>query len=158
MPNPNYWLMKTEPGTFSIFDLEKAPNQTTQWEGVRNYQARNFMKNDMKLGDKVFIYHSVVEPVGIFGIAHVSKEAYVDYFQFDTNSKYFDPKATPEKPIWFMVDVKLDTIFKEAITLQEIKSRPELEDMLVVKKGSRLSIQPVKENEWKLIMKSAKLP
>ncbi|MDX1920642.1 MAG: EVE domain-containing protein, partial [Candidatus Caenarcaniphilales bacterium] len=130
--------MKTEPGTFSIFHLEKLPNQTTHWEGVRNYQARNFMKNDMKVGDKVFIYHSVIEPVGIFGTAHVAKEAYIDHFQYDSKSKYFDPKATLEKPIWMMVDIKLDKIFKKPITLQEIKSYPELEDMMVVQKGSRL--------------------
>jgi predicted RNA-binding protein with PUA-like domain len=150
-----YWLMKTEPGTFSIFDFEKLPNQTSQWEGIRNYQARNFMRDEMKIGDKVFIYHSVVEPVGIFGTATVIKEAYVDYFQFDPDSKYYDPKATPEKPIWQMVDVKLEEIFSQPITLKQIKEIRALSGMGVVKKGSRLSIQPVKKEEWDFILKLA---
>lgn len=157
MAKTNYWLMKTEPGTFSIFHLQKLPKQTTHWEGVRNFQARNFMRDGMKLGDKVFIYHSVIEPVGIFGTATVSREAYVDHFQFDPKSKYFDEKATPEKPIWMMVDVTLDKIFKEPITLKELKTFPQLTDMLVVQKGSRLSIQPVQEAEWKFIMQRAKV-
>ncbi|MDJ0626447.1 MAG: EVE domain-containing protein [Candidatus Caenarcaniphilales bacterium] len=152
MSNNNYWLMKTEPGTFSIFDLETSPEKTTHWEGVRNYQARNFMRDGMKLGDKLFIYHSVIDPVGIFGTAYISKEAYVDHFQFDPNSKYYDPKASPQKPIWQMVNVTLEKIFKEPITLKQLKDFPELSEMVVVQKGSRLSIQPVKEEEWKFIM------
>jgi predicted RNA-binding protein with PUA-like domain len=152
-----HWLMKTEPGTFSIYHLQKLPQQTTHWEGVRNFQARNFMRDDMKMGDKVFIYHSVVEPIGIFGTATVTREAYVDHFQFDPKSKYYAPKATAQKPIWVMVDVTLGKIFKEPITLKQIKELPELAEMLVVQKGSRLSIQPIKESEWNFLLKIAKV-
>jgi predicted RNA-binding protein with PUA-like domain len=151
-----YWLMKTEPSTFSIFDLKNSPNQITHWEGVRNFQARNFMRDEMKVGDKVLIYHSVTEPVGIFGTAVICKEAYDDHFQFNAKSKYFDAKASPEKPIWKMVDVKFVELFAHPITLKEIKSMPELETMLVVQKGSRLSIQPVQKSEWDFILKHAK--
>ena len=146
-----YWLFKTEPGTFSIFDLQNSPDQTTQWEGVRNYQARNLFTQKIKLKDQVFIYHSVKAPIGIFGTARVVKEAYPDYFQFDPQSKYYDPKASPNKPIWFMVDVKLEQIFHQPITLSELKTYPELSKMAVVQKGSRLSIQPVDQQEWEFI-------
>ncbi len=147
----NYWLLKTEPSTFSIFDLQNNSNQTTQWEGIRNYQARNFIKDQMKVGDKVFIYHSVKEPIGIFGTGQIIKQAYPDYFQFDSSSKYYDAKARPEKPIWFMVDLKLEQIFDKPITLAQLKSYNELKEMLVVQKGSRLSVQPVSEKHWNFI-------
>ncbi|HEY9885854.1 MAG TPA: EVE domain-containing protein [Vampirovibrionales bacterium] len=147
----NYWLMKTEPNTFSIYDLEKAKNQISCWEGVRNYQARNFMRDKMKIGDKVFIYHSVVDPVGIVGTAKVVKEAYPDHFQFDPTSKYFDAKSDKEKPRWVMVDVQLEEIFPRTIPLKTLKACPELSNMALVQKGSRLSIQPLKEEEWDFI-------
>ncbi|MDX1918119.1 MAG: EVE domain-containing protein [Candidatus Caenarcaniphilales bacterium] len=147
-----YWLMKTEPSTFSIYDLKSSKNQITHWEGVRNYQARNFMRSMCKK-DLVFIYHSVVDPVGIFGIGEVVKEAYPDHFQFDSESKYYDPKSKPENPIWDMVDIKLIKIFKEPILLSTLKAEKELSEMLVAQKGSRLSVQPVEERHWEFILK-----
>lgn len=145
-----YWLLKTEPNTFSIFDLQNSLNQTTHWEGVRNYQARNYIKQ-MKLKDQVFIYHSVKEPIGIFGIGEIVKQAYPDYFQFDPKSKYYDSKAKPENPIWFMADIQLKQIFLRPITLSELKNYTQLKNMLVVQKGSRLSVQPVEEKHWNFI-------
>jgi predicted RNA-binding protein with PUA-like domain len=152
MPKNNYWLMKSEPETFSIFDFKNLPAQTSCWEGVRNYQARNFMK-EMKKGDLVFIYHSVKEPVGIFGIGVVAKEHYPDPFQFEPESKYYDAKATKEKPIWVAVDIKLKETFHAPITLKAIKENQRLSEMLVVQKGSRLSIQPVEERHWIEVLK-----
>jgi len=141
-----YWLMKTEPTTYSIDDLEK--QTITPWEGVRNYQARNFMRDQMKIGDKVLFYHSNTTPPGIVGLAEVCKEAYPDYFALDATSKYFDPKATEDNPIWMMVDVKFVKKFKTIISLDDIKNRPELSNMMVIKKGMRLSIQPVTKEEY----------
>lgn len=141
-----YWLMKTEPTTYSIDDLEK--QTITPWEGVRNYQARNFMRDQMKIGDKVLFYHSNTTPPGIVGLAEVCKEAYPDYFALDASSKYFDPKATEDNPIWMMVDVKFVKKFKTIISLDDIKNRPELSNMMVIKKGMRLSIQPVTKEEY----------
>lgn len=138
-----YWLMKTEPSTFSIEDLARLG--TSQWEGVRNYQARNFMRDDMKIGDRVLFYHSNATPPGIAGLATVCRSGYPDYFAQDPNSTYFDPKSSPEKPIWFMVDVAFDEKFSRLISLEELKADLVLADMLVVQKGSRLSIQPVSE-------------
>lgn len=138
--------MKTEPTTYSIDDLEK--QIITPWEGVRNYQARNFMRDQMKIGDKVLFYHSNTTPPGIVGLAEVCKEAYPDYFALDASSKYFDPKATEDNPIWMMVDVKFVKKFKTIMSLDEIKNRPELSNMMVIKKGMRLSIQPVTKEEY----------
>lgn len=146
----NYWLMKSEPTTYGIADLKKTG--TTQWEGVRNYQARNFMRDDMKIGDKVLFYHSNCTPPGIVGLAEVCKESYPDFFAQDEKSKYFDPKANPEKPIWFMVDVKFITQFKETISLETLKKHIELADMKVVQKGSRLSVTPVTKDEYNFIV------
>lgn len=146
-----YWLMKTEPNTYSWQDLLKEKNKTTQWEGVRNYQARNFMRDQMKLGDQVFIYHSVVKPMAIVGIAEVVREAYPDYFAFDPASRYFDPKSSKENPRWFMVDVQAKFEFKNPITLERLKTIPGLHDMMLLQKGSRLSIQPVSADQWQLI-------
>ncbi|MSR89118.1 MAG: EVE domain-containing protein [Candidatus Margulisbacteria bacterium] len=141
-----YWLMKTEPSTFSIDELARLG--TSQWEGVRNYQARNFMRDDMRVGDCVLIYHSNATPPGIVGLATVCREGYPDYFAQDIKSTYFDPKSTPEKPIWFMVDVAFDEKFSRLISLEELKADPALYDMLVVQRGSRLSIQPVSETHF----------
>lgn len=144
-----YWLMKSEPSTYSIDDLKK--DKVTQWEGVRNYQARNFMRDQMKIGDKVLFYHSNATPPGIAGLAEVCRESYPDYFALDASSKYFDPKSTEEKPIWMMVDVKFIKKFDKLVSLEEIKARPELANMLVIKKGMRLSIQPVTENDYNIL-------
>ena len=146
----NYWLFKSEPECFSWSDLLAKPDQTAPWDGVRNYQARNFMKS-MKKGDKLFFYHSVVVPQVICGIAEVAREAYPDFTQFDPQSQYFDSMASPDNVRWWMVDVKAVKEFAPAIERDEIKSRPDLAGMELLKKGSRLSIQPVTEAQWKTI-------
>ena len=146
-----YWLMKTEPRTYSWQDLKKEKQCVTSWEGVRNYQARNFMRDEMKLGDQVFIYHSVVAPMAIMGIAQIVKEACPDYFAFEKGHKYFDAKNSPENPRWVMVDVQAIAEFAKPITLEELKKISTLQDMLLLQKGSRLSIQPVTKNEWEVI-------
>lgn len=152
----HFWLMKSEPDVFSIDDLAKRPGQSELWDGVRNYQARNFMMNDMKVGDEVLFYHSNAEPSGVAGIATVSKEAIPDPKQFDPKSEYYDPKATKEKPRWFCVTVKYKEKFKNFIPLSAIKEIPELGQMHLVQKGSRLSISPVAENEFQLILSLGK--
>jgi predicted RNA-binding protein with PUA-like domain len=143
-----YWLMKTEPNVFSIQDLKK--NKTTLWEGVRNYQARNFMVS-MEVGDDVLFYHSSCEVPGVAGLAVVSKKAVPDPLQFDKKSEYYDPKATKEKPIWHCVEVKFVTEFNDIVSLEQIKKDKKLATMLVIKKGQRLSIQPVIESEFEHI-------
>lgn len=145
-----YWLMKSEPDVFSIDDLEK--NKTTLWEGVRNYQARNFMMKDMQIGDEVLFYHSNAEPPGIAGVATVSKLAIPDPLQFDKKSEYYDPKATKEKPIWYCVEVKFKKKFKNMLSLNEIKSDKNLKNMIVIQKGSRLSINPVDKKDFEYIL------
>ncbi len=151
-----YWLFKNEPDCFSIDDLEKAPKQTTQWEGVRNYQARNFLRDDVQVGDGVFFYHSNAKPTGIVGVCEVVKAGYPDPTALDPNSEYFDPKSTTQDPRWYMVDVKLQRRLSETITLSSLKKTPGLENMMVTQKGSRLSIQPVRPAEWKIILKLAR--
>ncbi len=141
-----YWLMKSEPNVYSIEDLKR--NKTSPWEGVRNYQARNFMRDEMKLGDKVLFYHSNAKPSGVAGIAEVCKTSYPDFFAWDKKSKYFDKKTDPENPTWFMVDVKFVSQFKEVISLQELKEDPALSGMTVTKKGSRLSVHPVDKKHF----------
>jgi len=145
-----YWLMKTEPDVFSIDDLER--NKTTLWEGVRNYQARNYMMKDMQVGDEVLFYHSNAKPPGLAGFATVSKLAVADPLQFDKKSKYYDKKATKEKPIWHCVEVQFKKKFERYISLEEIKAQKNLASMLVIKKGMRLSIQPVEEKDYKEIL------
>ena len=147
----NYWLMKSEPDAFSIQDLKSCPERTEHWDGVRNYQARNFMRDEMKKSDMVLFYHSSCKNVGVAGIAKVVKESYPDHTQFDPNSKYYDEKASEETPRWFMVDVKWVETFKEVIPLKLLKECKELRDMHLVKKGTRLSIQPVTEKEFLFI-------
>lgn len=146
----NYWLMKSEPDCFSIDDLKACPNSTDMWDGIRNYQARNMMRDDMQKGDQVFFYHSNAgKETGIVGIAKIaSKEAYPDPTQFDPKSQYFDEKSTPENPRWVLVDVKYVKKLKSPITLEALKTNPKLKDMKVVQRGQRLSIQPVLESEW----------
>lgn len=139
-----YWLMKSEPDVFSIDHLKK--DKTTWWEGVRNYQARNFM-NEMKPGDQVLFYHSNATPSGIAGLAEVSKDAVPDKQQFDKKSEYYDPKATKEKPIWFCVEIKYKNNFKKFISLEDIKHDPACSEMVLIKRG-RLSVQPVTKTEF----------
>ncbi len=144
--------MKCEPEAYSIDDLRK--DRTSHWEGVRNYQARNFMRDDMKKGDLAFYYHSNAKPPGIVGLMEVSKESYPDFTARDPETRYFDPKATEEKPIWHMVEVRFIKKFPSIISLDDLRSIKGLEKMMVLKKGSRLSIQPVLEKEFNLIRKT----
>ena len=147
-----YWLMKSEPDEFSIDDLVKAPKKTTAWFGVRNYQARNYMRDHMRIGDGVLFYHSSCEVPGIAGIAKVSSKPYPDASQFDRKSEYYDPKSKPEEPRWMLVDVKLEKKTR-VMPLDEMRTYPELAEMVVLKRGNRLSITPVTEREWKFILK-----
>lgn len=146
-----YWLMKSEPSDVSIDDLASMPDQTVAWYGVRNYQARNFMRDQMRVGDPVFFYHSSCEQPGIAGIAEVSKLAYPDATQFDSGSKYFDPKATPQNPRWFNVDVRLVKKTR-LVGIKELREYPELANMRILQKGNRLSITPVDPAEWNFVM------
>lgn len=146
------WLMKTEPDVYSIDDLENEGK--THWEGIRNYQARNFMMNDMTVGDEVLIYHSNASPPGIVGLATIASEPYPDHFAWNDESKYFDAKSTPEKPRWFMVDVAFKKKLNQMISLETLKNDTNLIDMMVTKKGSRLSIQPVSDTEFDYIIKT----
>ncbi|MCX7135555.1 MAG: EVE domain-containing protein [Proteobacteria bacterium] len=145
-----YWLMKSEPSEFSIDDLAREPKKSTSWIGVRNYQARNFMRDQMQLGDLVLFYHSTCEVPGIAGIAEVSKLAYPDETQFDRKSDYFDPKATRDNPRWVHVDVKLDKKTR-LVPLSELRGYPKLAKMQLLQRGNRLSITPVDPAEWKFI-------
>ncbi|HWT28934.1 MAG TPA: EVE domain-containing protein [Methylophilaceae bacterium] len=146
-----YWLMKSEPADVSIDDLAKRPNQTVDWYGVRNYQARNFMRDQMKLGDGVLFYHSNCDEPGIVGIAEVSALAYPDRLQFIKGHKYHDPKATPENPRWFNVDVKLVRKTR-LLSLKEMRENPKLANLRILQRGNRLSITPVDPADWETIM------
>ncbi|WP_067342603.1 EVE domain-containing protein [Marinomonas spartinae] len=145
---PNYWLMKSEPDAFSIDDL--AQQGPSPWDGVRNYQARNFMQN-MQMGDLIFFYHSSCKPAGIAGVAKVAREAYPDHTSWDPTSHYYDPKSSPDHPRWFMVDIELVEKWSNVLPLSTLKQDPELSDMLLTKKGNRLSVMPIKPNEWQRI-------
>lgn len=148
----NYWLMKSEPNEFGINDLYNKPCRTEHWDGVRNYQARNMMRDEMKLGDQVFFYHSNCDEPGIVGIMEVAREGYPDFLAFDPNDKHFDPKSTPDNPRWFMVDVKYVKKLSRTITLKELKQQPQLEELALVRRGNRLSIMPVSEQQWSFIL------
>ena len=151
-----YWLFKTEPDAFSIDDLAAKPEQTEHWDGIRNYQARNFLRDQVKQGDKVFIYHSSCKNVGIAGLAEVVKEAYPDHTQFDPESHYYDPKSSPDNPRWVMVDVKFVEKFPVILPLKKIKSMPEISEVGLVKKGHRLSIMPVNKDEFSVLLHKCK--
>ena len=148
-----YWLIKSEPSVFSIEDLKKSKNQTTFWDGVRNYQARNFLRDDMKKGERVLFYYSNTDPNAVVGICEVVKEGYADHTQFDPENKHFFPSADPQNPIWFMVDVKFVKKFKRPVTLQEIKENSKLQNMKLIKRGNRLSVMPVEKAEFDEIVK-----
>lgn len=147
----NYWLIKSEPLAFSIDDLNQQPKKTTYWDGVRNYQARNMLRDEMKKGDLVFFYHSNCTPPGIVGIVEVVREGYPDYTAQDPNSDHYDPTATTDNPRWFMVDVQLKQRFSQMISLDELKQIPGLETMKILQRGNRLSVTPVTAAEWKII-------
>jgi predicted RNA-binding protein with PUA-like domain len=148
----NYWLMKSEPSTFGIDDLAKAKGKTTGWDGVRNFQARNFLR-EMRKGDLAFFYHSSCEVPGIAGVVSVVREAYPDATAFDSSDDHFDPDSDPQNPRWFTVDVKLVTKFDRVVTLEELRrhSQSKLKNMIVLKRGNRLSITPVTKSEWEFV-------
>lgn len=147
-----HWLMKSEPDVFSIDDLAAAPGQTTMWEGVRNFQARNLLRDEIKRGDLVLYYHSNADPPAAVGTAEVVREAYPDPTQFDKRSKYFDDKATRTSPRWFAVDIKWASTFARPVPLDEIRNHPGLQDMVLLKR-SRLSVQPVPPAAFNIINK-----
>ena len=153
----NHWLMKTEPSTFGIDDLAKRPKKTAMWDGVRNYQARNMLRDDFKKGDLAFLYHSSTEETGIAGVMTVVRAAYPDPTQFDKKSDHFDAGARREDPRWFVVDVQLKRRFKRVITLEELRAHEskELDGMLLLKRGNRLSITPISDAHWQFILSLA---
>jgi predicted RNA-binding protein with PUA-like domain len=146
-----FWLFKTEPGCFSFEDLKGRPNMTEHWDGVRNFQARNFLRDTIKSGDQVLFYHSSIPEPVVVGIAEIVRGGYPDCTALDPNGEHFDPKATPLNPIWYMVDVRYVKPLPQPVTLEQIKVNPALDDMPLVKR-SRLSIQPVTEKEWNMIL------
>jgi predicted RNA-binding protein with PUA-like domain len=148
----NYWLMKSEPGEFGIDDLQLRPNQTEHWDGVRNYQARNMLRDGMKTGDLVLFYHSNCASPGIVGIARIVREAYPDHTAFEPGNPHFDPASKPDNPRWFMVDVQFVRKLKRTIALAELKERPELAGLALVRRGNRLSVMPVDEKMWGFIL------
>ena len=149
----NYWLIKSEPDAFSIDDLKNCPGKKDHWDGIRNYQARHFMRDDMRKGDQVLFYHSNCKEPGIVGIAEIVSDAYPDHTAFDANEKYFDPKSDPENPRWLMVDVRYKRKTRRLISLAELKSHAEkLEGFALVRRGNRLSIMPVSRAHWDFIL------
>ena len=148
----NYWLMKSEPSEFSIDDLKAMPKRTEHWDGVRNYQARNMMRDQMKVGDQAFFYHPNCKGPGIVGLMEVVRAGYPDHTAFDTGSKHFDAKSDPETPRWFMVDIKYIRHTQRLISLTELKAHAQLENMPLVRRGNRLSIMPVSKSEWEFIL------
>ena len=153
MPKRRYWLMKSEPDVYSIDDLER--DGSTYWDGVRNYQARNLMRDEMKLGDGVLYYHSNSKPPGIAGLAKVSRESYPDPTQFDEKSKYYDAKSSRDDPRWFLVDIEYHSTFPEPLSLPFLREQEDLEGMALLRKGQRLSVQPVSASEWRTVCKLA---
>jgi predicted RNA-binding protein with PUA-like domain len=147
-----YWLMKSEPEAFSIDDLAAVPDRTTHWDGVRNYQARNMMRDEMQPGDQVLFYHSNTEPPGVVGIAEVVRGGYPDHTAFDPRDKHYDPKSDPDNPRWYMVDVRLVRRFARTITLAELKQHPGLAELALVRRGNRLSVMPVSAEQWRCIL------
>lgn len=149
-----YWLMKSEPSTFSIDDLRAARGQRTCWDGVRNYQARNYLRR-MKVGDRVLFYHSNADPPAIVGMAEVVKTAYPDPTAFDKADPHYDPRSSPEKPVWDMVDIRLIGVLPHPLPLDRLRKDARLRQMELLRKGSRLSVQPVRPSEWRVIEKLA---
>ena len=153
-----YWLMKSEPDVFSFTDLLKAKGKRTCWDGVRNYQARNFMRDTMKKGDGVLFYHSNAKPPGIAGVAEVVKEGYPDHTAFDPKDSHFDPKSDPDAPTWMMVDIKAKKTLPKFLAMDDLKAAKKLAKMAVVQKGQRLSVQPVSPAVWASVLAMGGLP
>lgn len=152
----NHWLFKSEPSCFSIDDLVKKPKQTEHWDGVRNFQVRNMLRDEIKVGDEGFFYHSSCNPPGIAGIVKVVKAGYPDYTAWNPEADHYDPRSSREKPLWYMVDVQFVKKFPRLISLDEIKHHPQLQSMVITRKGNRLSITRVSPQEWKTINTLAK--
>ena len=148
-----HWLVKSEPGTFSWDDLWRAPKRTTSWDGVRNYQARNLLRDEMRKGDLVFFYHSSTDPNAIVGICEVVREGYPDHTQFDARDDHYDAGSKPDDPRWFMVDLKAREPLPRPVTLHELRGAPGLERMVLLQKGSRLSVQPVTKGEYDIVVR-----
>jgi predicted RNA-binding protein with PUA-like domain len=148
----NFWLMKSEPAEFSIDDLRNCPDKTEAWDGVRNYQARNMLRDEIKKNDLAFFYHSNCTKPGIVGIMTINKEGYPDPTAFDPNHKHYDPKSNPDNPRWYLVDVKFKQKFRRTITLAELRDRKSLQTMKLLHKGNRLSVIPVTKKEWEYIL------
>lgn len=146
----NYWLVKTEPSEFSITDLQQ--EKITRWDGIRNYQARNFIRDKMTVGDGVLVYHSSCSDVGIVGTAVVCSTPYTDPLQFDSSSRYFSEKSKPEKPLWVAIDIEFKSVFPKLISLKMIKADKRFEEMMLVKKGARLSVMPVSSEHWNMLL------
>lgn len=149
------WLMKSEPSVFSLRNLRESPNGTAEWEGVRNYQARNFMRDDMRKGDRVLFHHSATKIPAIVGTAVVAREAYPDDTAWDPASKYFDPKCDPQNPRWVMVDIRFGQAFEGPLSLRDLRGNPLLKDMMLLRRGMRLSIQPVTQAEYEAVLQMA---
>lgn len=152
---PNYWLFKSEPDVFSIQDLAAQPGRRTTWEGIRNYQARNFLRDEIRKGDGVLYYHSRAEPMCIAGTAEVVKSGYPDHFAWEAGHPYFDEASTESSPVWYMVDIRLQKTFATPVTRRDLETNPITSSMMVLRKGSRLSIQPVTEAEWAAVLEIA---
>jgi predicted RNA-binding protein with PUA-like domain len=153
--NKKFWLIKSEPEVFSISDLGKSKDKTTYWDGVRNYQARNYLRDEMKKGDGVLFYHSNTEPPAVAGICRVVKEGYPDFTAFDSANIHYDPKSSPDKPVWFMVDVKLVKAFRNTVPLADLRKNELLSNMKLLQKGNRLSVMPIAEEEFAEICRMA---
>ncbi len=152
-----YWLFKSEPEAYSITDLSRERTKTTFWDGVRNYQARNLLRDTIKLGDRVLFYHSNADPLQIVGTAEVVRTGYPDHTAFDPQDHHYDPKSKTDQPTWFMVDVRLLQVFSKPVTRDELKACAELGDMMVLRRGARLSIQPVTAVEWQAVHRLAEV-
>ena len=150
-PARRYWLVKSEPDAFSFDDLWDAPDRTTHWDGVRSFQARNTLRDEMKKGDRVLFYHSSCEPPCVMGVAEVVRESYPDFTAFDPSHEHYDPKSREDAPTWSMVDLRAVERFRHPVTLAELRATPGLEKMSLLQKGSRLSVQPVREEEWEIV-------
>jgi predicted RNA-binding protein with PUA-like domain len=151
-PDRRFWLFKSEPDVFSIEDLAQCPKQTTFWDGVRNYQARNMLRDDVRVGDGVLFYHSNAQPLAIVGVARVVRAGYPDHTAWDPDSAHPDPKSTPENPIWYMVDIALESRFPQPVERSTLARTKGLEKMVLLQRGSRLSIQPVTAEEWRTVL------
>lgn len=147
----NYWLFKSEPDAYSIDDLAKAPQRTTCWDGVRNYQARNLLRDEVRVGDRVLFYYSSADPMGIAGTMEVVKAGYPDHTAWDPGDPHYDPKSDPAAPTWYMVDVRLLQVFPRLVTRDELRNCRQTAGMLVLQRGSRLSIQPVTAAQWRAV-------